>query len=333
MKKFSVWISMILFLSLLAGGLTASAVSPDVSDRTIRFSTTSAESTEIVKVMYAFADLVSEASGGKMKVEVYPGSQLGNVTQSFQNVQLGVQEMAVTSAATLAANGATDFTAVTLPYVFRDAAHLIHVCQSDIGTAMLASAAESGTRCVGIGYWSEGARNFFSKEPIRSLADIKGMKMRCQPLDVDTAMTEALGATPTPISFSELYSALQTGVVDGAENPLSGIYNGKFYEVCKYVTLDAHSAPPVVIIFSEFIWNAMSADEQAIITDSWATASAGNLEYLQSNNEQYIQLLGEAGCEVIELTDLDDWRAAMAPVWATYGADVTDILDAIAAIQ
>lgn len=327
MKKL---ISVILSLALLSGCIAALA---DVSDRTIRFSTTSAENTEVVNVMRKFGELVGVASGGKMKVEVYPGSQLGGVPETYQNVQLGIQEMAVTSSATLASGGATDFSALALPYVFKDVTHFINVVNSEIGKSMLASTVPAGTRTVGIGFWSEGTRNFFTKEPVRRLEDIKGMKIRCQPLDVDTAMTQALGASPTPIAFAELYSALQTGVVDGAENPLSGIYNGKFHEVCKYVTLDAHSAPPVVIIFSDIIWKTMSDEEKNIITESWDAASAHNLDYLLENQTRHISLLEAEGVEVIELQDLDAWSAMMAPVYEEFGSEVADILDAIAAMK
>ena len=327
MKKI---VSMILCLALLLACAVATA---EIKDRTIRFSTTSAENTEIVKVMKNFGELVKEASGGKMIVEVYPASQLGGVPETYQNVQLGIQEMAVTSAATLASGGATDFNAVTLPYVFKDVTHFINVVNSEIGANMLASTVPAGTRTVGIGFWSEGTRNFFTKEPVRSLEDMKGLKIRCQSLEVDTMMTELLGASPTPIAFSELYSALQTGVVDGAENPLSGIYNGKFQEVCKYVTLDAHSAPPVVIIFSEVIWNTMSDEEKNIIAESWKTASAHNLDYLLQNQADFISKLEAEGVEVIELQDQEAWSAAMAPVYEKFGADVTDILEAIAAMK
>lgn len=327
MKRF---MCMIVCIALL---VSCTAAFAEITERTIRFSTTSAENTEIVNVMKHFSELVSEASGGSMKVEVYPASQLGGVPETFQNVQLGIQEMAVTSAAVLASAGARDFDVVTLPYVFRDVSHFIHVVHSDIGQRILDSTSTAGTRTVGIGFWSEGTRNFFTKEPVRCLEDIKGMKIRCQALDVDTAMTQALGASPTPIAFSELYSALQTGVVDGAENPLSGIYNGKFQEVCKYVTLDAHSAPPVVVIFSEAIWNTMSDEERAIIKACWEKASAHNLEYLLENQARYVSLLEADGVEVIELEDQDAWRAAMAPVYEQFGAEVTDLLEEIAAIE
>ncbi len=304
----------------------------DISERTIRFATTSSEGTAVVDAMHSFADLVKEASGGLITVDIYPSSALGDVSESYQNVQLGVLDMAVTSAQNVAGSGASDFVALSLPYVFKNSEHIIDVIQGEIGTQLLASVQASGTKCVGIGFWDAGSRCFFTKTPVRSLADIKGMKIRCQQLDVDTDMTKALGASPTPIAFSELYSALQTGVVDGAENPLSGIYSGKYYEVCKYVTLDEHSAPPVVIVFSEAIWNTMSEDEHGIIMDAWKEASSTNYDCLVSEQAHYIQLLEAEGVEVIQLSDKDDWYAAMDSVYKTYGAECADVLEAIAAI-
>ena len=324
MKKL---ISLVLCLAL---ALSCTAA---LAERTIRFGTTSAEGTEVVNVMYKFGELLAEKTGGSLKVEVFPGSQLGDATTSFQNVQLGIQEMVVATAANMANVGAKDFLALSMPYVFRDMAHMIDVCHGEIGQKMLASTVEAGTRVVGIGFWSEGARNFFTKEPVRSLADVKGLKLRCQSNDIDTAMAEALGASATPIAFAELYSALQTGVVDGAENPTSAIYTNKFYEVCKYVTIDEHSAPPVVIVMSEMIWNTLTADEQKAVMDAWAEASAHNLDYLNSNQAKYTALLEAEGVEVITLTDKADWSAAMAPVYAEFGSEITDVLDAIAALK
>lgn len=305
----------------------------DISPRTIRFSTTSAEGMEMVNAMNKFAELVSERSDGLMKVEVYPGSALGDTTVSMQNCQLGVQDMTVATSNNVNSLGVSGFGAFALPFVFRDNDHLFNVLESDIGAELIASIAESDTKLVGIGYWFEGTRNFISKDPIRSVEDIKGMKIRCQANDIDTAMVQALGASPTPIAFGELYTALQTGVVDGCENPLSGIYSSKFQEVCKYLTLDAHTALPVVVLYSEAIWNAMSADEQQIITECWAEASAHNREWLSGVQDEYIQKFQDEGVEVIELTDHDKWVEAMAPVYDQFGGDVADLLARIAEVQ
>ncbi len=316
-----------------SGAPEATANASTIQERTIHFSTTSAEGTEIVNVMRNFADLVSKATDGKITVEVYPGSTLGSATDTRQNCQLGVQEMAVGTAADLASVGATQFKAFALPYVFRDVEHLMAVCHGEVGQEVLASVQPSGTKLVGIGFWSEGTRNFITKTPVRSISDIKGLKLRCQANDIDTDMCLALGASPTPLAFGELYSALQTGVVDGAENPLSALYSNKFHEVCKYITLDAHSCPPVVVMFSEVIWKTYSEEEQKIIMESWEQASAHNLEYLQAAEEKFINLFESEGVEVIRLNDKEAWQAAMAPLYEKYGSDIKQTMDAISAVK
>lgn len=330
----------ILIVCIIAMSAVFASAAPEATQttssfqqRTIHFSTTSAEGTEIVNVMRTFADLVNKGSNGQITVEIYPGSTLGSATDTRQNCQLGVQEMAVGTAADLASVGATPFKAFALPYVFRDVEHLMKVCHGPVGEQVLASVEANGTKLVGIGFWSEGTRNFITKTPVRSIGDIKGLKLRCQANDIDTDMCLALGASPTPLAFGELYSALQTGVVDGAENPLSALYSNKFHEVCKYITLDAHSCPPVVVMFSEAIWNTYSEAEKNLIIDSWNTASAHNLEYLLAAEDKFINLFESEGVEVIRLADKEAWQAAMAPLYEKYGSDITETLNAIAAVK
>lgn len=307
---------------------------PDISERTIRFSSTSADGTSIADAMYLFADTVSELSGGKMVVEVYTNSQLGDGPQALQNAQLGVQEMTMTQPTMLASKGATDLTAVSLPYVFRDLDHQIAVINGEIGEKCLESVQQAdGMGLVGIGYWSEGSRNFFTTKPVTCIEDIAGMKLRCMQVDVDTEMVRALGASPTPIAFGELYSALQTKVVDGAENPLDGIYSSKFYEVCKYVTMDEHTMPPTVIVFSESIWNQMTADEQQVIRDAWKVVADTNYDVINDGMTEYKELLEAEGVEIIELNDKEKWSAAMTDVYAQFGADCSDVIDAIMALK
>ncbi|MCF0238146.1 MAG: TRAP transporter substrate-binding protein DctP, partial [Sphaerochaetaceae bacterium] len=200
-KALYVLLTMLVCMSFAFATGASESSGEAIQSRTIHFSTTSAEGTEIVNVMRNFADMVNKESGGKITVEIYPGSQLGSVNDTMQNCQLGVQEMAVVSAAGIADVGASAFKAFALPYVFRDEEHLMKVCQGSVGQEMLDSIATSNTKLVGIGYWSEGTRNFITKTPIRSLADVKGMKLRCQALDVDTDMCVALGASPTHLAF------------------------------------------------------------------------------------------------------------------------------------
>lgn len=323
-----------LFLALcMMFAMCASVANADVSDRTIRFSTTSADGTTIADAMYLFADKVAELSDGKMKVEVFTNSTLGDGPQALQNVQLGVQEMTMTGTTYLANNGAVGFNAFALPYVFDSLEHQMKVINGEIGTNLLDTIQTCGAHAIGIGYWSEGSRNFFTVKPVTCFEDIAGMKIRCMQNEVDTQMVKALGASPTPIAFGELYSALQTGVVDGAENPLDGIYSSKFYEVCKNVVMDEHSMPPTVIIFSESIWNGYSAEEQQIIRDAWAFVAETNYDVVNAGMTEYRDLLEAEGCVITDLNDKDKWSDAMADVYAQFGADCSDVIDAIFALK
>lgn len=311
----------------------AESAGPDVSERTIRFSTTSADGTTIADAMNLFADKVSELSGGKMKVEIYTNAQLGDAQQTLQNAQLGVQEMTMTQPTYLASSGAVGFTALSLPYIYKSLEHQMKVINGDIGTQLLGTVQTSGLKLIGIGFWSEGSRNFFTKEPVTCVGDMKGMKIRCQQTEVDTEMVKALGASPTPIAFGELYSALQTGVVDGAENPLDGIYSSKFYEVCKNVIMDEHSMPPTTIVFSEIIWNQMTEDEHQIIFDAWKAAADTNYDVVNAGMTKYKELLEAEGVTIVEPTDKEKWSEAMTDVYAKFGADCADVISAISAIK
>mgnify|MGYP004626314339 FL=1 len=311
------------------GSTDAAPAEGGIKGRTIRFSTTSSEGTTLVDAMHMFADKVAELSNGKIKVEIYPSSQLGDGPQALQNCQLGVQEMTMTQPSYLASNGAKEFTAVCLPYVFRNLEHQDAVIHGLVGEELLATAQPSGTRLVGVGFLSEGARNFFTKTPVKSFEDMKGLKIRCMQNAVDTMMVKALGASPTPIAFSELYSAIQTGVVDGGENPLDGIYSSKFYEVCKHVTIDEHSNIPTVIVFSEVIWNQMSTEERQIVLDAWKSVAATNLKLVQEGEAKYRKALQEAGCSIYELSDKAKWQDAMEPIYKEFGSDCQAFLQKI----
>ena len=334
-KKIAMLLALCMIFAMCVCGNTALAAEPelDISERTIRFSTTSAEGNPVVDAMHVFADLVAEATEGKITVELYPGSQLGNASETMKNVQLGVLDMTIASAQSLATAGATDLTALSLPFIFRDNKHIIDVLQGDIGKAMLAQIGETGTKCVGIGFWEPGSRNFYSKVPITCIDDIKGMKIRCQQLDIDTDMVKALGASPTPIAAGEVYSSLQTGVVDGADQPISGIYSQMYYEVCKNVTLDGHTAPPVVAIYSEILWKQLSADEQNIIQTAWDEAVANNLDRINGDEADLIAKLEAEGVTFHTLTDREKWVEAMQPVFDTYAKDCMEVVEAIQALN
>jgi len=300
-------------------------------ERTIRFGTASAASSDVVKAMDYFAKTVSDATGGKIKVELFPGSTLGDVKQMTQNAQMGALDMTLVTPVVLSDMGARKFLALNLPYVFNDNEHSWKVLDGAVGAEILEDL--KSLKLVGLGYYKDGARNFFTTTPVRKLEDLKGKKIRVQPVAMDTDMALALGINPTPIAFAELYSALQTGVVVGAENPIAGFYNGKYQEVCKYLTLDEHSNPPVVIVFSELIWKQLSAAEQNLLKDSWKKAQAYNKANVVNAENVLLEKLRAEGVEIIRISDKDKWIAAMKPVYDKYAKGIEDLLVKIRAVK
>ena len=200
--------------------------------------------------LYYFADKVEELSGGSIKVERYSGGQLGDDTAMQEGIQMGTIDVIRTEFTTLVNFGAKKVEVTTLPYVIRDRDHFWKMVNSDVGEELLSSIQEDGTQMVGLCIIEEGSRHFFTKDPVNSLSDLAGKKLRVQNTEMWLEIIKSLGASPTPMSFSELYTALQSGVVDGAEQPLSGFVSQKFYEVCPNMILDGHVYPVEAYVIS-----------------------------------------------------------------------------------
>ena len=198
---------------------------------------------------YEFARLVKERSGGRIVIEVYPGSQLGQEKAVIEQVQFGAIDLTRVSISPVAAF-VPRLNAFQMPYLYRDETHMWKVLKGDIGKELLASLEPFGF--IGLGWFESGARNFYnSKRPIRTPADLKGLKIRVQESELMMGLVSAFGAVPTPMAFGEVYSALQTGVVDGAENNWPSYFSTSHYEVAKYITLDEHTRVPEIIIGSK----------------------------------------------------------------------------------
>ena len=222
-----------------------------------------------------------------------------------------------------------------LPYLFSSYEQRWNVLFGEIGNSLLKDITDSDAQLVGLGYYPDGARNFFTvdKKPIRKLEDVKGMKLRVQSYKVDNDMAIALGASPTPTSSSEMYSAIQSGIVDGAEQPVAAYYNNKFYEVSKYLTLDEHTYNTLVIIFSKSIWNKLDPELQAVLSDSWMEAVEEAKPEILKAEKEYLTKIADAGVEIIELSDKDKWAAAMDPVYRDNAAELTDLVESIKAVK
>ena len=212
------------------------------------------------KAMEYLSEQLVKNSNGKMRIDIYPSQQLGTERECVELLQIGSLGMTKVSASILE-GFASSYTIFNLPYVFRNEAHLFSILDGDIGKKILKSSEKKLIR--GVCYYDAGSRSFYTKEkPINSPKDLEGLKIRTQESATSVKLVNSLGGSATPISWGELYTALQQGVVDGAENNPPSFYLSKHYEVCKYYSLDEHTSVPDVLIISTKIWNSLSKQEQ-----------------------------------------------------------------------
>ncbi|WP_245526783.1 TRAP transporter substrate-binding protein [Marinithermus hydrothermalis] len=299
----------------------------------IKFSFVTTLNTPKGKAAQAFKQYVEEKSGGSMKVELYPSSQLykdnaeGLNALIFNNIQL-----LVPSATKLKGyNPAFQF--VDLPYLFKDAEHFKRFTQSEAAQNLLNSLEKVGL--VGLGFWPNGFVHFTANQPLRRPEDFKGLKFRTQTSGVLEAMMQALGATAAPMAFSEVYQALQQGVVDGQENTLSNIYTQRYYEVQKYLSLTRHHRLDYVVLTNKIFLNSLSPEEKQIFLDGIAYANEVAFNEAEKLNQDALAQLSEL-MEVIELTPEDRaaMEAAMEPVYEEWGSKIGwDLINAIKALR
>lgn len=209
-----------------------------------------------------------EISGGTMSVDIYPSGQLGSERELIELLQIG--SLAMTKVSSSPLEGFVPAMKIFgLPYVFRDDAHFWAVLESDIGQELLQ--AGQSVRLRGLAYYDAGSRNFYTVDkPVNTPDDLTGLKIRVQLSPTAMAMVKALGGAPTPISWGELYTALQQGVVDGAENNPPSFVSSKHYEVAKYFTLDEHTRVPDIILMSDYVWHRLNAQQQQWLNQAMA---------------------------------------------------------------
>lgn len=307
---------------------------PEYTEIELKLGTSSAEGSLVANTLVEFGNKLKEATGGKVSVTVYPGSVLGSTAEMLQNTQLGTLDLAVQQPGGLADMGAKKMTLLTLPYLIKEYDTLIDVLFSDIGDELLQDITDNIDGLIGFGYLPDGGRCYFTTKPIRGLEDIKGLKLRMQSFAIDTDAAKTLGFSATPVAMSELYNALESGVVDGAENSISTIDGSKFYEVIDYVTLDNHIFNLPVMMVSEQTWNKLTDDTKAIMKEVW---DENILNYYvpqltETQNAMLEKFKGE-GVEIIELEDYDKWVEAVQPVWDLYDDGIEDLVEKVKAMN
>ncbi len=269
-----------------------------------------------------FAELVAARSGGKMKVNVFPGGTLGGDAQTVSALQGGTVEITVLNSGILASQ-VKDFEVFDFPFMFANAKEADAVVDGPFGQKLHAKLADKGI--VGLAYWELGFRNITnSKKPINTVEDIAGLKLRVIPNAINVDWVKAVGANPTPMAFPEVYAGLESRAIDGQENPLSVILANKFYEVQKHLVLSNHQYNPQSMIFSKKVWDGLSADEKKIVQD--AAIEAGRFQR-QTNRDLAASQLAElkkAGMQVTEFSAAEQakLRDKFKPVIDKHGAEI-----------
>jgi tripartite ATP-independent transporter DctP family solute receptor len=245
---------LILFIMLLVG------CNSNSSKRIIRLGHGLDVSHSVHQAMVKADEYLNELSGGEMRIQIYPNQQLGSERECLELLQIGSLDMAKVSGAVME-NFAPKLKIFGLPFLFDNKEHLFKVLDGPIGKELLSEGEDFWLK--GIGYYDSGSRSFYTRErPVENPKDLEGLKIRVQESASAFEMVKQLGASPTPISWGELYTAIQQGVIDGAENNPPSFYLSRHYEVCKYYIVDEHTMIPDILLVSTHLWNRMSLQEQ-----------------------------------------------------------------------
>ena len=270
-----------------------------------------------------FAELVAAKSGGKIKVNVFPGGTLGGDQATVSALQGGTVEATVLNSGILASQ-VKDFEVFDFPFMFANANEADAVVDGPFGQKLHAKLADKGM--VGLAFWELGFRNITNgRRPINTVEDIAGLKLRVIPNAINVDWVKALGGNPTPMAFPEVYAGLESKAIDGQENPLSVILANKFAEVQKHLALTNHQYNPQSLIFSKKVWDTLSADEKKIVGD--AAVEAGRFQRQTNRDAVAGQLdqLKRAGMQVTEFSAAEQGklRAKLAPVVEKHGAAIS----------
>ncbi|MEI9408465.1 TRAP transporter substrate-binding protein [Mesorhizobium salmacidum] len=309
------------FGSLLIGIANAETV--------LRSSDTHPDGYPTVEAVKYMGDLIKQRTAGRYSIEVYHSAQLGEEKDTIEQTQAGVIDLDRVSMGPF--NGIVPETAVpSLPYIFRSVEHMRHVMDGPIGDQILK--AFEAHDLVGLAFYDSGARSFYNtKKDITSMADMKGMKFRVIQSDVFVDMVNALGANATPMAYGEVYSALQTGVIDGAENNWPSFESAKHYEVAKHYTMDQHQIVPEVLVMSKASWDRLSPEDQAIVRQAAKDSVVKMRELWDAQEKKSRGIVEAAGVKVSEI-DKQPLIDAMKPVYDKY-LSTPELKDLAARIQ
>lgn len=285
----------------------------------LRYAEIQAQDYPTTQAAYKFAELVEQKTGGRIHIDVYHGGQLGDEKATIEQLVFGAIDFTRVSISPLSEFDKS-LNVLSLPYLYKDAAQMWRVLDGDIGERFLSNVESAGL--VGLSWYDAGARNFYnSKRPVTKLEDLKGLKIRVQESQIMMNMVSALGASATPMAYGEVYSGLQTGVIDGAENNWPSYDSVSHYEVAKYYCLDEHSRVPEMQLVSKITWNKFSDEDKKIIKECALESAKIERELWAEKEKASEEKVKAAGAVITELEEgeKEKFQAAMAPLYAQFG--------------
>ena len=318
--------------TLLAGllasvAMTSAAMACEI---TLRSSDTHPDGYPTVAAVEHMGNLIKERTGGRICIEIFHSAQLGQEADTIEQTRFGVIDLNRVSMGPF--NNLIEQTkVVSLPFIFNDTSHMHRVMDGPIGDEILAAFEEHGF--IGLAYFDGGSRSFYNRtRPITSFADMAGMKIRVIQSDVFVDMMTAMGASATPMPFGEVFSAIQTGVIDGAENNWPSYESTGHYEVAPFYTLTEHLIVPEVLVMSKIAWDKLSADDQAIIRQAARETIPVNRELWAARSKVSEEKVRAAGVAVVDTIDKTPFQDAMGPVYEKH-ANSPALQDLVARIR
>ena len=315
-------------LALFTG---AQAQQPTSQSIVVKFSHVVTDETPKGKGAIRFKELAEAKTQGRVKVEVYPNSQLYKDREELEALQLGAVQMLAPSVSKFGPLGVRKFEVFDLPYMFADESSLEHVVEGPVGKGLFKLLEPKGI--VGLAYWFNGFKEFTANKPLRKLDDFKGMKIRIQSSKILESEIKAFGAIPQVMAFSEVYTALQQGVVDGEENTPSNKYTQKMHEVQKHMTLSDHGVVMYAVIVNKKFWDGLPADIRRSLVEAMAESTQYVWDIAKKENDDALAKIKAAKTTevyVLPSTEKAVWRKAMLPLYQEYeGVVGKDTLQAI----
>jgi tripartite ATP-independent transporter DctP family solute receptor len=263
-----------------------------------------------------FMNEVARRTNGRIKVQDYPSNALGGEREMVEAAQLGTLDFVVTSTGPVG-NFVPETLITDIPFLFRDYDHARRTLDGPIGQEILAKCEARGLVCLA--WWENGFRHLTnSRKPVNLPEDMKGLKVRTMENQVHMTAFRALGAAPTPMSFPEVFGALQQGTVDGQENPMPVILNARFAQVQKYISLTGHVYSPALIIMSRAVWTKLPKEDQAMLRDAAKLGAAANRQKVLADEKVGVAELQKAGMQVVQQVDTAKFQEALKPAYAEY---------------